>query len=453
MSALPESDALLEKHENNARAALLLSAIQRAHGLATGISLDSPDHGPRHWRDVARIGLWLVTDEQSAEIDPELVLLFAALHDTRRLDEFEDPGHGARAAHILGKYIAPMLDLGPERAATLAYALTAHDNGLVSSNPTVGVCWDADRLTLYRVGIEPHADLLSTRGAKRVPGDAAAAETTRQLMAGPDRDWGEIVYAYIEEAPFDLIGKVVNLELPLKERRSLAMTSAAFAPEELCDELKACLHESEDGRYGLYHPLVHEASLYSVHLHRRYNRTLEAKQHAVQEAFAEHQWATYIWLHERPYRAQALSDVYDEILRDISPNHWGEIVSSIWSDSENIWENVDTWRDIFHGMPYGTLCDTEALEKLEAMPDELTIYRGTCAPDQAGSGLSWTLDRGKAVWFARRFANLDGHTGAPVLLTGTVSKADVLGYLTDRGEDEIIPMLDAVTITTTEEVT
>ncbi|TML82741.1 MAG: hypothetical protein E6G09_09645, partial [Actinobacteria bacterium] len=36
------------------------------------------------------------------------------------------------------------------------------DRGLTTTNPTIGCCWDADRLDLGRVGIEPDPELMST---------------------------------------------------------------------------------------------------------------------------------------------------------------------------------------------------------------------------------------------------------------------------------------------------
>ena len=41
-----------------------------------------------------------------------------------------------------------------------------HADGTVSSDPTVGACWDADRLDLPRVGITPRPELFSTEAAR-----------------------------------------------------------------------------------------------------------------------------------------------------------------------------------------------------------------------------------------------------------------------------------------------
>ena len=50
---------------------------------------------------------------------------------------------------------------------------TVGANGLVSEDPTVGACWDADRLDLPRVGIQPDPALFSTARAHEGPPDIA----------------------------------------------------------------------------------------------------------------------------------------------------------------------------------------------------------------------------------------------------------------------------------------
>ena len=48
----------------------------------------------------------------------------------------------------------------------LGFACEEHTNGGVGRDLTVGVCWDADRLNLWRVGIQPDPRLLSTEAAR-----------------------------------------------------------------------------------------------------------------------------------------------------------------------------------------------------------------------------------------------------------------------------------------------
>ncbi len=118
-------------------------------------------HGPGHWLQVERNAIML--GEQTPGCDLEVARLFALLHDCRRRNEGRDPEHGARAAGFAQElYDNGILGLDPGRLATLKYAMTHHNGGQVSGDPTIGVCWDADRLDLPRVGTTPDIDLMST---------------------------------------------------------------------------------------------------------------------------------------------------------------------------------------------------------------------------------------------------------------------------------------------------
>ena len=123
------------------------------------------DHGPAHWRRVEQNGIRLCTRTAG---DILVVRLFAWLHDSKRENEFTDPDHGRRgAAHarsLRGRYF------GLEDAAfeKLVYACTWHTDHEFSDDPTIGTCWDADRLDLGRVGIVPSAKYMSTEFAREV---------------------------------------------------------------------------------------------------------------------------------------------------------------------------------------------------------------------------------------------------------------------------------------------
>jgi uncharacterized protein len=142
--------------------------------LARAWRRDSELHGDEHWRCVTASGLALAP--RIGGVDRTLVFCFGLLHDTRRLNDAIDPDHGPRAASFARELRAEgvlMADDG--RFALLLDALTHHSAGFVSDEPTIGTCWDADRLHLPRVSISPRADLFSTRAARgRAPLEAAS---------------------------------------------------------------------------------------------------------------------------------------------------------------------------------------------------------------------------------------------------------------------------------------
>jgi uncharacterized protein len=125
---------------------------------------ESAWHGEAHWRCVAATGLTLGAAVEG--VDREVILCFGLLHDTRRVNEAYDPEHGLRAAAFAGALRAErILVLDDARFAVLDLALRLHSDGQVSPDPTVGACWDADRLHLPRVSIEPDPRLFSTGAA------------------------------------------------------------------------------------------------------------------------------------------------------------------------------------------------------------------------------------------------------------------------------------------------
>lgn len=156
--------------------------IDQLHERATQVSRSSPYHGPRHWRDVARVGLALAAGDVDADLD--VLLLFAAAHDTQRLGEHSDPEHGMRASNVVRQMQLP---LTAGQLDTLRVALTLHDLGATTKNVTIGYCWDSDRLTLCRVGLEPHPGLLSSDDAEGL------TEYARQIVTGEDRSWEAII--------------------------------------------------------------------------------------------------------------------------------------------------------------------------------------------------------------------------------------------------------------------
>jgi uncharacterized protein len=141
----------------------LLAAVRaRSTGIGSHI------HGELHWRTVGANGFWLA--EPLDDADTLVIFLFALLHDSMRENDSIDPEHGPRAAAFaVGLHAEGLLGTTPAQLETLRYACFEHTNGLVSADPTIGVCWDADRLDLPRVGIEPDPARFSTERAHEGP--------------------------------------------------------------------------------------------------------------------------------------------------------------------------------------------------------------------------------------------------------------------------------------------
>jgi hypothetical protein len=61
--------------------------------------------------------------------------------------------------------------------------------GGTTSDPTIGACWDADRLDLWRLGRRPDPMLLSTPAAR----DPDTIEWARGLQDRPTGGWPELM--------------------------------------------------------------------------------------------------------------------------------------------------------------------------------------------------------------------------------------------------------------------
>lgn len=121
-------------------------------------------HGFPHWARVYRHGLHV---GRIIGADLRVIELFAFLHDSQRHNEYTDPEHGSRAAEY-ARWLHGKGRFELDRAALdlLTTACEGHSAGHLQADPTVMVCWDADRLDLGRVGIRPDPLRLCTAAAR-----------------------------------------------------------------------------------------------------------------------------------------------------------------------------------------------------------------------------------------------------------------------------------------------
>jgi uncharacterized protein len=121
-------------------------------------------HGVAPWARVMENGLRLA---QETGADVEVVRLFALLHDSRRICDGTDPGHGPRSADFGRTLLGRAFDLSATQFKLLHSACAGHTHERTHPKDTVRTCWDADRLDLGRIGIRPRSRLLCTGVARR----------------------------------------------------------------------------------------------------------------------------------------------------------------------------------------------------------------------------------------------------------------------------------------------
>ena len=152
--------------------------------------VESYDHGSHHWRLVGWVGSELLPTVSDA--DPLVVFLFALFHDSQRENEWDDPEHGQRGAELARRLIPKWLPTtSADQLDVLYEACALHTEAGPTDDPTLGTCWDSDRLNLWRVGTEPSPRYLSTKEAKR----PERIEWANDLQS-KDFEWKEISKAY-----------------------------------------------------------------------------------------------------------------------------------------------------------------------------------------------------------------------------------------------------------------
>ncbi len=91
--------------------------------------------------------------------------LFAVFHDSRRINETTDFGHGQRGADFAAELRGDLFDLSDGAFDLLHTACAGHTDGETDGDITIHTCFDADRLDLGRVGIMPEPRRLCTDAA------------------------------------------------------------------------------------------------------------------------------------------------------------------------------------------------------------------------------------------------------------------------------------------------
>jgi uncharacterized protein len=120
-------------------------------------------HGAPHWARVLENGRRL---SETTGAQREIIELFAVFHDSGRINEGVDDGHGRRGSRLAKKLRDVTYELDDKAFELLIQACDLHTEGYLDGDITLRACWDADRLDLGRVGITPREEKLCTDGAR-----------------------------------------------------------------------------------------------------------------------------------------------------------------------------------------------------------------------------------------------------------------------------------------------
>lgn len=170
----------------------------------------------------------------------------------------------------------------------------------------------------------------------------------------------------------------------------------------------------------------------------RINDIIASKQAMADEFERSRKWGAYVYTHHRPYRVDALL----QVVRKVGASRLWRLIGDVWQDSESNSQSVEEWDEIW-SHAYDRDGNLRKCHKLvmgakdrrtfEALPETLTLYRGCFSPDDVDA-YSWTLDRDKAEWFARR----KRWNGSPVVAKVEIHRSAALAYFSDRNESEVV---------------
>lgn len=193
--------------------------------------------------------------------------------------------------------------------------------------------------------------------------------------------------------------------------------------------------------FVLQHPLVYFVP-YFPQMAAYANEMLRQKEGALKTAIENKDWVKVVFLHERPWRCEAFSRHADH-MDDL--DYWS-LLAQIYTDSENIEENFDTWAVLLGAPRAGRQAFMKPDERafLDGLPEEIPVFRG--GTDGSVTDYSWTVDETVAAWFAKRTVELAGGSGPGVVLEGRVMKRDVIGFKNNRSEAEIVVAPECVEI-------
>ncbi|MFM8497431.1 MAG: hypothetical protein ACKOEM_18205, partial [Planctomycetia bacterium] len=188
--------------------------------------------------------------------------------------------------------------------------------------------------------------------------------------------------------------------------------------------------------YGMFqHPLV-ISRIYSLDRCAYIHQMLDDRQEILRGHEEQGDLQQAVMTHEKPFRMQVLTEYEHRMSDTVFWRTFGDA----WMSSENLWQDMRLiGRMLSSPRPNREQMMTlEERQALKRMPDTLTIYRGYSG-EGTWRGWSWTIDREKGEWFARRPPSpLDDAPTDPTLVEATANKSDVIAYLTDRCESEII---------------
>lgn len=170
----------------------------------------------------------------------------------------------------------------------------------------------------------------------------------------------------------------------------------------------------------------------------------------IEEAYINKNYGTLITTFiSKPQRLPFFFEHFEELETELESEQIAEIFLSIYQTNEYDFDQID-WDLI---IPYLMQIDNNTAQ-LKNIADEdgyITIYRGeadksSCIEDAK----SWTLSKDTALFFAKRFLDQKHSLKNRYIHTGKVKLEDILHYMSDTSEREVLVEYTSIIDITTE---
>tara|TARA_B110000483_G_scaffold81538_1_gene101370 strand:+ start:1087 stop:1827 length:741 start_codon:yes stop_codon:yes gene_type:complete len=171
-----------------------------------------------------------------------------------------------------------------------------------------------------------------------------------------------------------------------------------------------------------------------------YVQKINFKQGQLDEAISQQNWDKVFMLIEKPFRLSWLEENIDLIKDD---KQYYNFLKDAYMMTEFPMNGFSNYRDLLH-LLYAKdnpklMMDKEELKLLNSLPNEVKIWRGVKVDDvldEDNIGLSFTLNKDKAIWFAERFSQAG--VSQAILIEAVVNRFDILSIFLNRDEEEVI---------------
>lgn len=131
--------------------------------------------------------------------------------------------------------------------------------------------------------------------------------------------------------------------------------------------------------------------------------------------------------------------VFETHAADMPDSMYWRLLARLYTAYDTVAWAQSRFRDLFaaHRPARESAMDQAEQALFADLPEDVRVFRGYAG--QSSGGLSWTLSKRIAKFFAYRAQERSaGAHLQPTIMTGTVSKADILCFLASRGEHEVV---------------